>query len=312
MIKVTLLLKNNASYCFYCAPNAPILTQLRQLLMLNTQAVSEHDDLVQLIVEGTPQKALSFLRSSLIALETEPPVLLQPPPLSFLKRANILHDTTKVIQDQAHLGIEKARYLQIRDFLPAAFNQKLLHYMVENQQNFTPSSVSTNDMTYRQSRVLYDFQPLQIEFEQFLRQVILPEIMPLFDLSWQNDYTLESQVTASQNGDFFKLHNDNGSPDTASRFFTYVYYFHREPKAFHGGNLKMYDGKIEAGMWQAAENFAELEPINNSIVFFLSRSLHEVLPVQCVDLDFSCSRFTINGWVHQPRSHLVSSSLTRA
>ncbi len=315
MVKVTLILKQNATYSFYCAPNAAILKELRKLLILNTESISnqgKQEDLIQFLVDGQPQKALTFLRSALVAIETEPPVLLQSDSLDpSLSTTQILKNTTQVVQDQIHLGIEKARFLQIKDFLPRELNEQLKNYVIENKHLFTGSSVSTRDQDYRRSQVLYHFQPLQDVFEKKLREIYLPKIMPLFNLTWQNDYTLESQVTASQNGDFFKLHNDNGSPDTAARFFTYVYYFHREPKAFTGGNLRLFDGKIEAGMWQAAENYAELEPMNNSIVFFLSRSLHEVLPVQCVDPDFSCSRFTINGWVRQPHSHSVSFPSTR-
>ncbi|MGB8690572.1 MAG: proline hydroxylase, partial [Microcoleus sp.] len=34
-------------------------------------------------------------------------------------------------------------------------------------------------------------------------------------------------------------------------------------------------------------------------VFFLSRYMHEVLPVSCPSKAFADSRFTINGWVRR-------------
>lgn len=33
------------------------------------------------------------------------------------------------------------------------------------------------------------------------------------------------------------------------------------------------------------------------IIFFLSRYMHEVLPVKCPSRNFADSRFTINGWI---------------
>jgi len=112
------------------------------------------------------------------------------------------------------------------------------------------------------------------------------------------DY-IESQLTAHNDGNYYKVHNDNGSSNTATRELTYVYYFHREPKPFLGGELVIYDSKIENTYYVNADSFKTIEPRNNSIVFFLSRYMHEVLPVSCLSRSFQDSRFTINGWIHR-------------
>jgi Rps23 Pro-64 3,4-dihydroxylase Tpa1-like proline 4-hydroxylase len=110
---------------------------------------------------------------------------------------------------------------------------------------------------------------------------------------------IESQLTAHNDGHYYKAHNDSGSPDTASRELTYVYYFNREPKQFSGGELRIYDSRIENNFFIKAESYKTIEPINNSIVFFLSRYIHEVLPIRCPSQQFADSRFTINGWVRR-------------
>ena len=110
---------------------------------------------------------------------------------------------------------------------------------------------------------------------------------------------IEVQLTAHNDGNYYKVHNDNGSPDTATRVFTYVYYFYREPKPFSGGELLIYDSKIENNFYVQADSCQTVEPHNNSIVFFLSRYLHEVLPVRCPSKAFADSRFTINGWLRR-------------
>ncbi len=73
----------------------------------------------------------------------------------------------------------------------------------------------------------------------------------------------------------------------------------QEPKAFSGGELLLYNSKIENNLYVNAESFTKIEPRNNSIVFFLSRCMHEVLPVNCKSKAFADSRFTINGWVRR-------------
>ena len=58
---------------------------------------------------------------------------------------------------------------------------------------------------------------------------------------------IEAQMTASNDGDFFLHHNDNGQGEIASRELTFVYFFHREPRAFQGGELRIYDSRLENG-----------------------------------------------------------------
>jgi hypothetical protein len=58
---------------------------------------------------------------------------------------------------------------------------------------------------------------------------------------------LETQLTSHNDGGYYRIHNDNGSPSTATRVLTYVYYFHRQPVAFKGGQLRLYDSRIQFG-----------------------------------------------------------------
>ena len=130
-------------------------------------------------------------------------------------------------------------------------------------------------------------------------QAILPDVFRKLNLSLFPIGEIEAQLTSHNDGNYYKIHNDNGSPDTATREFTYVYYFYQQPKAFSGGELLIYDSKIENNFYVKADSYKRVEPRNNSIVFFLSRYLHEVLPVSCPSKVFADSRFTINGWVRR-------------
>jgi Rps23 Pro-64 3,4-dihydroxylase Tpa1-like proline 4-hydroxylase len=109
---------------------------------------------------------------------------------------------------------------------------------------------------------------------------------------------LEMQLTAHGNGNFYKVHNDSDG-EVIKRTLTYVYYFNREPKPFRGGNLRMYETNYVNG-WIATPEYQEIEPMNNRIVLFDSRCMHEVLPVESDSEAFGDSRFTLNGWLRRP------------
>ncbi|BAY33163.1 prolyl 4-hydroxylase alpha subunit [Nostoc carneum NIES-2107] len=189
-------------------------------------------------------------------------------------------------------------YIQIEDFLTAEEHQLLLNYVLDRESLFVATTTSTNEMNYRHSKVLYSFPEVSELITTRIKSLI-PDVvnrlgLPSFPITY-----IESQLTAHNDGNYFKIHNDNGSPETSLRELTYVYYFHQEPKQFSGGELLIYDSKIINNFYVNSESFTTIEPRNNSVVFFLSRYLHEVLTVNCPSQFFADSRFTINGWVNR-------------
>ncbi len=197
-----------------------------------------------------------------------------------------------------NLDILESNYLQIDDFLTREDKKRLLNYVFAEEAEFVPTNTSTDEVNYRRSSVLYSFP----EFADLIRdriQSIAPDIFRTLELPPFSVDHIESQLTAHNDGNYYKVHNDNGSSNTATRELTYVYYFYREPKPFLGGELVIYDSKIENTYYVNADSFKTIEPRNNSIVFFLSRYMHEVLPVSCPSRSFQDSRFTINGWIHR-------------
>lgn len=197
-----------------------------------------------------------------------------------------------------NLNTLESNYLQIDNFLTREDKKRLLNYVFAEEAEFVPTSTATDEVNYRRSSVLYSFP----EFAELIRDRIQSVALDIFRTlelpPFSVDY-IESQLTAHNDGNYYKVHNDNGSSNTATRELTYVYYFHREPKPFLGGELVIYDSKIENTYYVNADSFKTIEPRNNSIVFFLSRYMHEVLPVSCLSRSFQDSRFTINGWIHR-------------
>ncbi len=194
--------------------------------------------------------------------------------------------------------ILESNYIQIDDFLIREDKKRLLNYVFAEEIEFLPTSTSTDEVNYRRSSVLYAFPDFADLISDRI-QSIAPDIFRTLELSPFSIFHIEAQLTAHNDGNYYKIHNDNGSSNTATRELTYVYYFYRDPKPFSGGELVLYDSKIENTYYVNADSFKTIEPRNNSIVFFLSRYMHEVLPVRCPSRSFQDSRFTINGWIHR-------------
>jgi SM-20-related protein len=196
------------------------------------------------------------------------------------------------------VGQVNSPYAVIENFLPPDRHAALVHFAISSEARFTSSSVSTGDEDYRRSKVLYEFP----DFAELFRQKIAalaPTLTQRFGIAPFPIADVECQMTAHNDGNYFKLHNDNGSPDTATRALTYVYYFFNEPQAFSGGALRLYNSRIENGAYQQGAHAADVPPRNNSILFFPSYCHHEVLPVLCPSRRFVDSRFTVNGWVRR-------------
>ena len=189
-----------------------------------------------------------------------------------------------------------ANYVQIENFFTSEEHSELLAYVLEQKSAFVPAKVTTGELNHRQALVLHSFPEFSNLIETKI-QTFFPNILSKLDLPSFSIGNIESQLTAHNDGNYFKIHNDNGSSETNTRVLTYVYYFNQEPKAFSGGELHIYYSKIENNYYVASDSFQKIEPQNNRIVFFLSRHFHEILPVKCPSQDFADSRFTINGWI---------------
>ena len=190
-----------------------------------------------------------------------------------------------------------------QDFLPERELHALRKYVLEHESDFTPSTVvshegpdSASDPSYRKSLVLYNLG----EYTSLIQDRLL-NLLPTALTAFQHEAFpishFDVQVTASNDGDFFKVHQDNSSVDIHGREISFVYYFHTEPKAFTGGALKLYNsqnGEVQESDKQTAHT---ITPQQNSLVLFPSSYDHEVLPVSCPSRKFVSSRFTVNGWI---------------
>jgi len=192
-----------------------------------------------------------------------------------------------------------------RDFLSRSELRSLTRYVLAREDDFMDSGVipqgmpeGTTDPTYRKSRVLYELGHFGALFQQRLIDVF-PEALKVFNREPFELSRIDVQITASNDGDFFKVHQDNSHmdpPDILLRELSFVHYFNSEPKAFSGGHLRFYDS--EDGCIESSDErrVRSIIPSQNTLVLFPSSYSHEVLPVKCPTGKFVHSRFTTNGW----------------
>jgi Rps23 Pro-64 3,4-dihydroxylase Tpa1-like proline 4-hydroxylase len=109
---------------------------------------------------------------------------------------------------------------------------------------------------------------------------------------------LEVEMIAHGDGGFYGRHVDLNPHREAEtiRALSGVYYFHTRPRAFTGGELRLYPSATGA-----TDTFIDVEPAHNSFAVFPSWLTHEVMPVRCPSGRFADSRFSVNCWVHIAR-----------
>jgi len=201
----------------------------------------------------------------------------------------------KVVEN--NITILPANYVQIENFLTPEENREALKIALKQSSKFVDSKTTTKAVNYRKSSILY--ATLFPSFYEFLRKKLMatiPSVLTQLNFSPFTVSQVEMQLTAHNDGCFYKIHNDSGSPETDTRVISYVYYFHKQPKNFSGGNLRLYATEWNNNYALNEREFIDIEPHNNSIVFFDSRCKHEVMPVSCPSRRFEDGRFTLNGW----------------
>jgi SM-20-related protein len=304
-VTVQILLKGGHQHELVLSSDAPLLHQLFTILLHQTQP----QPVPTLLQIPIGQGAIAFSSANLVGIVTEPPIFAQRQPpetaqtstvrqLASTPNPTIATDHPKTI---ATAPQPSYRYIQIENFFPPEFHQQLLNYAVTSRADYAETGPATNNEFYqdhRNSLVIYYPRYTDMLLERLHK--VMPQVIQYLDLSPFEVARIETQLTAHNDQNYYKIHNDNSSPDTAARRLTYVYYFHQTPKAFSGGDLAIYDTTMQDGRAIAGTHYQVVEPKNNSIVFFPSHYMHEVQAVHCPSRAFADSRFTLNGWIRQP------------
>ena len=211
--------------------------------------------------------------------------------LSILRGARVPH--------AAPPGLRPAPFVRLTDFLTPAQENRLFTLIPAARDRFVPAKVGEHNLKREtrtawvaDRRMMRDVRPW---FGPKLRSV-LPHVLARLRVEALHRYWIEMDVTVHPGGGFYTRHSDNSEERNRPRKLSFVYYFHRQPRPFAGGDLLLYDTDLEAERASTVA-FTRIEPLHNSLVFFPSDALHEITPVECDTPDFEDGRFTVNGWV---------------
>ncbi len=217
---------------------------------------------------------------------------------------------TTVVSESMTLVAERppvlpAKCVVLDEFLAPQELMELTCFTLEHESDFSASEVVSPhadcgviNYEHRRSRVLMDLaQYHDLMLERI--KAVLPQVLDQLGMEEFSITGVEAQVTASNDGDFFHFHSDNGSERVASRNLTFVYFFHREPRPFEGGELRIHDARLEEGTYVSEGSYQAIIPQQNQIVFFPCGLMHEITPVKCASQLFADSRFTLNGWLRR-------------
>lgn len=201
-----------------------------------------------------------------------------------------------------------AKHLVLDDFLPPDLHSALLQYALSHQEQFAPTAIRSAtkgvvNTQVRQSLLCENYLgPLELPFldqvhARFADLCAAAGVAP-FAIARS-----ETELVAHGDGHFYRPHLDTltqQSRETAKtdRVLSLVYYFHRQPKGFGGGELALYrfGGGPEA----------MIEPRDNRLAVFAAMVPHEVLPIACPSGDFADYRFAVNCWLHRARDQYPS------
>jgi Rps23 Pro-64 3,4-dihydroxylase Tpa1-like proline 4-hydroxylase len=190
-------------------------------------------------------------------------------------------------------------HLVVPDFLDREDAAEILEYAVTNEEKFSPTRVGTgsSNQAIRKSLATRDLGKFRALLVSRMRAKV-PELIRTLKVSHFELSGIDIQLVAHGEGAFYSRHIDTitQSDRRQTRVLSAVYYFHRQPRAFEGGALRLY--AIGDPQFRS---FIDISPEHNTLLVFPSWALHAVMPVQCESQRFADSRFAINIWMQRKR-----------
>ncbi|NER39164.1 MAG: hypothetical protein F6J93_35300 [Oscillatoria sp. SIO1A7] len=282
-IRLVLLMADSNSYEISLARDEPLLRDLFQMLLNRSEGRAGDRAIEIAIDEG--RSRLHIPSKALVAILTDPPV----EPNQIVRENQPVPTEKKAASTACDLYI-LSRYYQLEQFLPKNEYNMLLGYLGKQKAAYGSSDGGpTLAESFAELRNLLSNRVLEV-----LPEVLMQLGIPAFPLP-EIETVLYPEPLLSD-----RVFRDNGSSETERRVLSFIYYFYRQPKAFAGGELILYDSQIENGVCIPAESFKSIVPSQNSIVFFLSSYAYQIQPLlspASVPLADTCFKF--QGWLRR-------------
>ena len=197
-------------------------------------------------------------------------------------------------------GYWPAPFVRIANFLTPAEHDRVLQLALARRGAFAPGKVGAGSGRRVQPDKRIGLvaggeacKDIAAWFVPKLRSALPPALTRL-RLNPTLPACIDLKMTSIQDGGYSRPHQDP-SPRGEHRLRTplCIYYFHRRPKAYSGGDLLLYDTDVNAGDCDLSA-FSRIEPFDNSLVIFPRIWFHEVTPVRSASGEFADGRFGLN------------------
>ena len=203
---------------------------------------------------------------------------------------------------------------RFENFLPEPLVSDLVAWTIANEDGFEPAPVfygaggreSRIDPSFRKTFRLRDLGPFADPIKGHL-DARRGEILSSVGHQGPDPASIELELNAYGDGGRFRPHIDIpvgenrrniGERAGQDRTVSAVFYFHKRPKAFTGGALRLYRFGAAPGEHDDTGNGSiAFEPQFNSLIAFPAWALHSVDAVHCSTQAFADSRFALNCWL---------------
>ena len=200
-------------------------------------------------------------------------------------------------------GIRPAPFVRMTNFLAPDECDRLLALGLAARERLAPAMVgsASHERVDPEVRVTLEVRDrrtakdVRLRIEPKVRSLV-PEVLARLRMDGIGRCSIEMSMRVYLDGGFYKAHRDNSGQLQRQRKLSFVYFLHREPRRFSGGDLLLHDTDTDANAYSLAV-FSRIVPLRNSIVFFPCGYWHQVTPVQCGTDDFGDGRWAVNGHV---------------
>ena len=187
-------------------------------------------------------------------------------------------------------------------FLGETMVEHLLQYVEAHKAEFMANTVGYTEKKNESISVSLSLKKMGNFKNEIKSEIILvlPNVFHKLGSTPFEPMAFEMLISAYGDGAFYARHRDNyigGLSEPSDRMITMIYYFHRSPRAFSGGILRLHS--LAASGREGS--FVDIEPVSDTAVFFPSWFPHEVLKVTCCNREFMDSRFAITCMIHKQR-----------
>lgn len=189
-----------------------------------------------------------------------------------------------------------------RDVLTADEHASLLGWALANESALQPAMVSgfRTDPNVRNARHFVGDAPWKPVIAERMG-ALMPGLIEELAMVPFAIHGFEIELVVYPDGGFINGHVDTATRATRhkhDRVLSAVYYFHREPKPYSGGELRLRPARVPP---PDAPQHIDITPIQNGVVAFPSWAPHEVLRVSSPSGEYGDSRFAVNCWALKAR-----------